>query len=141
MLQFATSATLRRESVSELRDFAATLFSKDPEWVHVIEGISTRAEMAPSSGPSKTPSGEEISKIQWLDQPLLVADNEGNMELAEAQDLVEHLCQCLPLLTSQNPPAGESHPAVVLYETLRAAPLIHQLEDILWENRSFGAIH
>lgn len=135
VVQFATSATLKEGAADELKAFAATLFSKEENLVQVVEGKSTRAHMAPAAVPRKAPGANEVAEVSWLDQPLLVADNLGNMRLADANGLSDRLRKNLSLLTSHLPDPGENHPARILHEALRAAPLIQQLEEILWEQR------
>ncbi|MBI3303574.1 MAG: DEAD/DEAH box helicase [Deltaproteobacteria bacterium] len=139
VLQMATSATLGTGSQDELRKFAATLFTKEAQFVHMIQGQSTRTPMAPPAQPAKAPTASVLANRSWLERPLLVADDEGMLTLAYDSGLCERLREQLPLLVAADTVRAvdpqEQRPAVLLHATLAASPLIHRLEDRLWERK------
>ena len=139
VLQYATSATLGSGDHQELRDFASTVFSKPAEMVHVIAGEQSKAQMGDPSPPEGTPTAEDIAVGEWLDGPTIVEDNAGDQELAVDEAACEKLMSRLTSFVSssylQRLDPEENRPAVLLHSSLSAAPLIHQLEDILWTNQ------
>lgn len=139
VLQYATSATLGSSDHEELRGFASTVFSKSAEMVHVIAGEQSRAPMGDPSPPEATPTAEDIAAGEWLDGPTIVVDNAGKQELAVNEPECGKLMSRLTTLVSsrylQNLDPEENRPAVLLHNSLSAAPLIHQLEEILWTNQ------
>ena len=139
VLQFATSATLGSDDHEELRGFASTVFSKPAEMVHVIAGKQSKAPMGDPSPPEATPTAEVIAAGEWLDGPTIIGDNAGEPELAVNELACGKLMSRLTTLVSsrylQKLDPDENRPAVLLHNSLSAAPLIHQLEDILWNNQ------
>jgi Lhr-like helicase len=134
-LQIATSATLRTGDEAELHRFTATLFSKDESLVHVIEGRNSRAVLAKAIPPTGQATAEVVAAVRWIDQPLVIADVVGNVKLSEDRKLCDRLRQHLPLLTAAAALNDECLPARLLYATLRASPLIHRLEGVLWDRK------
>ncbi|HQU46432.1 MAG TPA: hypothetical protein PK867_26735, partial [Pirellulales bacterium] len=132
ILQIATSATLGTGSGEELRTFAATLFSKSREAVHVIEGGRARAPLERLEPPSNPTTPQSVNACTWLDRPLLVANHAGDVSLTESPDLCERLRSQLSVLTASRGPEPESRPAALLFGALAHAPTIHDLEEILW---------
>ena len=139
ILQIATSATLggRQE---DLRDFAATLFSKDPEAVRVIIGKPMRVPFPDAAPPQNAPAAAAVAARPWLTAPTLVLDQKGVSELAtnpnQCNDLVEHLS----LLTNAEAvrlarEVANNQPARLLHAALQRAPIIQKMEDVLWQER------
>ena len=140
VLQIATSATLGTGDVEELRSFASKIFSKPSELVQVIEGELTRAEITPPAPPSVDPTAEGISQTEWLDGPTIVERDDGTQELAVIDDLAcDRLRSNLGSLVSRDCLADldtvECRPATLLHWTLAASPLIHKLQEILWDRK------
>jgi DEAD/DEAH box helicase domain-containing protein len=132
VLQIATSATLGSGRAEELRPFAARLFSKDEELVVAIEGRRARVELGEERAPVLPAGRDDVGTEAWLDRPLLLADPAGELLMAEDVELCDRLRERLPVLTSAEPGAVETRPAALLYATLRHAPLIHRLQEVLW---------
>ena len=133
VLHFATSATLGTGDAEELRDFASQVFSKSTKLVHVVAGEQARAPLRAPSPPKSATTAGSINARDWLNGPTIV-DKEGGPELirSRCEELREDLTclvseECLDTLTP-----GENRPAVLLHESLSAAPVVHRLEDVLW---------
>ncbi len=135
VLQIATSATLGTGESEELREFAAKIFSKDSARVSVIRGKMARVPLGDARAPAVPLTPECVDDVAWLDQPTLVADVRGELDLGDSAELCNRLRQRLGALTSTTAPAEESRPAVLLHTVLAHAPMVHQLEDILWQKR------
>ena len=82
VLQIATSATLGTGDLDELQEFAARVFSKSPNLIHVIEGEMTRAEMSDPAPPEASPTADDIAQAEWPDQPAVIEQPDGTQELA-----------------------------------------------------------
>lgn len=139
VLQFATSATLGTGDPEELRSFASTVFSKPAEIVHVITGEPAKAPMSNPSPPEVEPTAESIVAGEWLEGPAIVEDGANGPELAVDESVCGNLRSSLAALVSdghlQKLDPNENRPAVLLHNSLSAAPIIHQLEEILWNSR------
>lgn len=136
VLHFATSATLGSGAPDELRSFAATLFSKPTSLVHVIQGQPAEVALAPPEPPARPAPTSELAGELWLDRPLIEDDGTDNPRLAHDAACCERLRGRLPGLVSAariERLRDEKRPAVLLYEVLQAAPIIHQLRNLLWE--------
>ena len=139
VLQVATSATLGTGDNEELRCFASTVFSKPAGMVHVITGEAARGPMSDPSHPEAEPTAAGIVGGEWLDGPAIVEDPNGRQELAVNQSGCEKLRSSLATLVSakhlQTLDPNEDRPAVLLHKSLAAAPVIHRLEEILWNRK------
>ena len=139
VLQVATSATLGTGDPEELRSFASTVFSKPAAMVHVITGEPAKALMATPSPPDSVPTAESIVAGTWLGSPTIVEGDTGEQELAVNESVCENLRSSLTTLVSdtylQMLDAKEKRPAVLLHNSLSAAPMIHQLEEVLWHRK------
>ena len=137
VLQFATSATLGTGDQNELRSFASHVFNKSNQLVHLVVGEAARTELFSESPPVTEPNSAAINARKWLDSPTII-DDDGVPALATA-DSCESLVDDLKTLVShehlQTLSVAENRPAVVLRETLPAAPMVHKLEQILWEKK------
>ncbi len=139
VLQFATSATLGTGDPEELRSFASTVFSKPTAMVHVITGESAKAPMSAPSPPEARPTAESIVAGEWLKGPAIVESIAGGPELAANESVCDKLRSSLATLVSgrhlQKLDPNENRPALLLHKSLLAAPIIHQLEEILWKRQ------
>lgn len=140
VLHLATSATLGGND-DDLRQFAATLFSKESRLVHVVRGQVTR--IMPDlveSLPIHRAQPEEISHTTWLSEPTIRRDEMGNPLLAESSRQCELLNAVLGLLTSgaavsAAQQAAMNCPARLLHASLAVSPIVRRLEEILWNRR------
>ena len=140
VLQIATSATLGSGDLEELRDFAASIFSKSRDLVHVIEGKPDAPELADSSPPTAEPTPELIVQADWLEGPTIVEQPDGAQDLATLDETAkERLCLNLQSLVSGDRLSGldlaERRTAVILHHALAASPLIRRLQEILWDRK------
>ena len=140
VLQFATSATLGTGDLDELRDFAAQIFSKSPNLIHVIEGESTRPALSNPEPPSTEPSADDVAQSEWLVGPAIVEQSGGTQDLASIDTAAsESLRTNLETLVSTDYiaslDADERRPALILNHALSAAPMIHTIEDVLWNRK------
>ena len=137
VLQFATSATLGTGDADELRGFASQVFSKPAELVHVVAGEQARTPLRAPSPPGTTATAEGINARNWLDGPTIL-DNEGVPELVHSrscEDLKGDLASLVSDEYLRTLEPDETRPGVLLYETLSAAPIVHLLEEILWNRK------
>jgi len=139
VLQMATSATLGTGNLQELEQFAATLFTKGDRLVKVIEGKPMRVSLDTPAPPATAPTASALANLTWLDTPLMVMDDNATPTLAVDEALCDRLRVQLPLLvagdTVRKVPHQEQHPAVLLQQTLTAAPLIQAVESVLWNKK------
>ena len=138
ILQMATSATLGSGNLDDLKRFAATIFSKSIDQVRVIEGRSTRVQLDRPAPPKRNSTPEDLTKQNWLDRPLMTYDEDMQPILAKDPDMCQKLRQQLPVLVNSalvDSVKEQEVPARLIKETLRATPLIHELEKKLWEHR------
>ena len=139
VLQVATSATLGTGNKEELQSFAYTVFSKPAELVHVITGELAMAPMSAPSPPESAPTAESVIAGKWLNGPAIVEGPAGEQELAVSESECEDLRASLTTLVSarhlQEMDPNENRPAVLLHNSLSAAPIIHRLEEILWNSK------
>lgn len=140
ILHIATSATLGKGTPGELEAFAAQLFTKDQSLVEVIRGQPARFSLPKAARPTSEPVAAELIAHQWLETPTITLDAENKPILAENEAFCQALAECLPLLVDEaivrdarQQDAGI--PARLLHTTLGHAPLLHQMEAILWENK------
>ncbi len=145
VLQIATSATLGTGQEGELGNFAATLFTKPQDLVHVIEGHAARAEMDQNpTPPGQLLTIERFAASLWPAAQLIAVDEHGEPSLEHDPEL----CRCLrlellPRLVGMEAiasvSAAEDRPAMLLRDALSRAPIIQQLEQILWQVRHLPA--
>lgn len=135
--QFATSATLGTGDTDELLNFAAQVFSKPRRLIHVLEGELVQPELDEPDPPSAPHAVLDIVKVGQLGRPTIVENSDGEQELAEwNEEQVDRLSNGLSTLTSVSRlgvlDVGERRPSLVLQHALKAAPLLHNLQNILW---------
>ena len=136
VLQIATSATIGTGDVQQLKTFAGALFGKQTNLVRVIVGQPSRVELAEPRPPASEPSAVDVAGITWLRSATLRNNADGEAILAYDKEEIDHLVTLLPRLVDE-PAVNEAlehssgGQAVLLRRTLRHAPLIHRLEEIL----------
>lgn len=143
LLHIATSATIGREGSDgdeELRQFAATLFSKPPELVNVIRGQQRRIELAEATYPAQAPEYAMLAQETWLKSPTLAMDDEGKPKLATDAEACAHLAARLPQLVAAaavNNAQRQANDqlALLLQQSLSHAPLVHLASEILWKKK------
>lgn len=138
VLQIATSATIGENR--PLEAFAAELFSKDQSLIEVIRGQSERIELPPVAAPAVEPTATELAKRRWLESATIELDAQCQPHLVRDAARCEILAENLPLLVDQRVVRqarqdDEDRPAHLLHATLGHSPLIHTLEDILWQQK------
>ena len=139
VLQFATSATLGTGDLEELRGFASQVFSKPADLVHVIEGELTKSDMMSPEPPDTDPTAEMTVRSSWPDSPTIV-EGDGAQELALIDEdaygsLIDSLKSLVSLKRIDSLKSDERRTAVILHQALSASPLIHELQDSLWNKR------
>lgn len=137
---FATSATLGTGNTDELLDFAAQVFSKPKRLIHVLEGEYVQPALDEPEPPSTPSTASVIAEVGQLDGPTIVENIDGEQELAEwTEGQIDGLKHGLRALASANRlnalDTGERRPACVLNHALKAAPLLHKLQSILWNRK------
>ena len=138
--QFATSATLGTGDPDELLNFGAQVFSKPKRLMYVLEGELVQPVLDEPEPPGELPAASDISEVGQLDRPTIVENLNGEQELAEwHEEQINRLKQGLNALLSADKldeiDDREFRPAVVLHQALKAAPLLHQLQNILWHRK------
>ncbi len=132
VLQIATSATLGGNQ-DQLRDFAASIFSKTPALVHPFYGRQHRRALLPPVPPTNPPTASEIvaspleavpllnvEKREFITDAMIAAKARGCVAPLVAASVVEDL-------------ASETVPARLLHHALSRAPLVHSLDDLFWQ--------
>ena len=142
ILHVATSATLGTEAKSELAEFAATLFTKQEADVHVIQGERQRAVLADAVPSAPATTAVDLTGRVFLTGPTILQDGDHSV-LKKDPEMVHHLASAIGCLVG--PEAIEAArnafpdvPAAFLRAALGASPLVHRLENILWDNRKAG---
>ena len=135
VLQLATSATLRTGEPGELEDFASVLFSKPRSLVKVIQGEVQSTVLPEASPPAITITPEAIVQRKWLTDATQSADGKLLINNPKAcQDLLTDL----RLLVSEEclqraHEIADNQPAILLYHSLRQAPILQKAITIIEE--------
>ncbi|MGA2746701.1 MAG: DEAD/DEAH box helicase, partial [Candidatus Sulfotelmatobacter sp.] len=129
VLQMATSATLG----DGVQSFAADLFGRSESDVQWIDGKVARRTLRPPSPPGDwvTPSTIQAHALDGSvldDGTALVVD-------AELSGTARRILRGLISDEAVSQQQSETRPAVVLFDGLSQAPIVHKLEDVLWSNR------
>lgn len=137
LLQILTSATLGGTE-SDLRRFAATLFSTSPERVKLIEGRRAICRLATVKvPPAKTPAPERLAQHSELDITTLTPAN----EFAHVDDpAMEVLAQVCREVSDESTVAAErknhdNTPAPFLHSVLDKAPITQELAQALYDRQ------
>jgi len=134
VLHITTSATLG----GDVQNFAATLFSKAPELIQVIEGEVERAVL-PEADPPERPCCPEHVDISRLDGSVLLTGG----EFLEDKDACDEVRQIGSILVGRNAIdsiGSERTPARALAGIVRRAPVFHRIEAELWAARQYGIV-
>jgi len=137
LLCIGTSATIGSGKDKPLQDFAAQLFSKPESQIQLIKGEREKNALLELIPPTSN------TTIQALCQPNLANLSTLKM-LNEASELIEDSSKCdalaieLKQLTNDKivkEARGKcgNKPALLLFYTLRYAPIIHKLSDLFWD--------
>ena len=133
VLCIATSATLGSNETTPIQEFASTLFSKRKDSIHLIRGEEARPALEQPEPPPGEVVPEAIVRGDWFPHPFIVEDKSGTASLVTDSQFSQQLRTALTLLVHPTAiPSNEDRPAVLLYHALRACPLIHKIETILW---------
>jgi Lhr-like helicase len=129
VMQIATSATLGGTD-DQLRQFAATVFSREVGDVALIRGQKTRPPLSEIIAPATAPTTTDLAA------PLVAAKTLEPDPATGKPRLVTDAAACAALrsrLTALTAAAasGQDRPAALLADMLSHAPLIHRLQDIL----------
>jgi DEAD/DEAH box helicase domain-containing protein len=140
VLHIATSATIGGDTPGQLENFAAKLFTKDVSYVKVIRGQPMRIPLAPIIPPVHPPSAKELTEQPWPADPTITLDEDSTPQLVMDEQTCHRLIEYLPLLVDssvvqQARTEAQGYPARLLYASLGHAPLIHTIENILWEKK------
>ena len=136
VLHLATSATMGR-SDDELKEFAATLFSKNKDLMKIIRGAPTRTiPIVVEAPPAEPPTTTSLAKTVWLTKATIHLDVDGNLRLAKEPQQCDALAQPLRLLVGDEVVAAaressQNFPARMLHAALARAPLVRRLETTL----------
>jgi len=134
ILTLATSATLGEG----VREFAASVFSKDAACIVHIDGTVDRhgfPEPSPASSPSAVTRGELAS--------VACKSFTTATGLAQAPEVVEELARVVSGLVSSEVVARCTtipEPATFLFKTLSHSPQVQKMEQVLFSARSRGVI-
>jgi DEAD/DEAH box helicase domain-containing protein len=136
ILHIATSATLGGSS-SELKAFAAALFSKPEDAVHPLEGKARHRDLPPEMG--KIAVAPAAVQAEPLQQSMLLDPECG--ELTSGPNDLAAARTCLaPLVASEilEKCSDETCASRLLWRALGHAPLVHRLDTFFWERREEG---
>ncbi len=137
-LQIATSATLGG-TPSDLREFGAKIFSKDPELVHCVHGRAHRRELPVADPPDAEVDPERIDASS-LESAVLLDTQSKTLTIDPALTDAARAC-VTPLVSSAAVKKVETEraPARVLHGALSHAPLVHQLDELFWTRSRDGS--
>jgi DEAD/DEAH box helicase domain-containing protein len=137
VLQIATSATLGGHP-DQLREFAASIFSKTPRLTHTIFGRPHRRELPAPKAPAKPPEASAVDASPLETVPLL--DAEKRKLIADVRTAAAARACVAPLVSSSvlEDLAAETVPARLLHDALACAPLVHSLDDFFWQESQKG---
>jgi hypothetical protein len=140
VLNLGTSATIGNGQPGELERFAGCLFSKPDELVKVVKGDTERVELPSPAPPSEDISAMTLLQQPWGERPTLLVDAQGTTTLAEDPDECRRMLPLLETVVDRQAlqkiaSEGETRPAVLLHSALSLAPIVHRLQQVLWEQK------
>jgi len=140
VLQIATSATIGKNTPGELESFAAQLFTKDQALVEVIRGQAERSALPAEAAPRVEPLASQMAARRWLENATIQLDDQCQPYLARDAACCASLAENLPSLVDeevlrQARKEDGDVPARLLHMALGRSPLVHKLEDILWQQK------
>lgn len=133
-LHITTSATLG----GDVRSFCATLFSKPSELVEVIEGEVERRTL-PSAVPPDRECRPEDLNVRELDEHVLFSGGEFVEDDENCRRVIGVTAALVGRAALPSTESG-SIPAKALAAILERAPVVHRLEDALWDARKKGVV-
>lgn len=139
LLQIATSATLGG-GADEIREFAASLFSKDKSLVLYFQGKPVQRRLETPSPPSSEIPVFPLN-VRELERCSLVDAERGILIEDESSAAVARAC--VRSLVSEPVIAGTASvtaAARVLHQTLSRSPLVAKLDNYFWNQRQRGVI-
>lgn len=132
ILQIATSATLGVDTNEEAQEFASRLFSKDAKSVHLVKGKHVLEKLPKESPPKMNPSPASVTDLE-LTKSLMSVSRDGSVHLIKDPDYASLLHEKLKILVAETKPIESGIPAEELSNSLSHAPIIHQIQKILWD--------
>jgi Lhr-like helicase len=133
-LHITTSATLG----GDVRSFCATLFSKPSELVEVIEGEVERRRLPSAIPPDRECRPEDLN-IRELDEHVLFSGGEFVEDDENCKRVIGVTAALVGRAALPSTESG-SIPAKALAAILERAPVVHRLEDALWNARKNGVV-
>src|SRR6266567_9243557 len=140
VLQIATSATIGTNTPGELESFAAQLFTKDQALVEVIRGQAERSALPAEAAPRVELLASQMAARRWLENATIQLDDQCQPYLARDAACCASLAENLPSLVDEEVLRQARRedgdvPARLLHMALGRSPLVHKLEDILWQQK------
>jgi DEAD/DEAH box helicase domain-containing protein len=135
VLQIATSATLSNEDLSHLRAFTSQLFSKSPQYIELIKGEPAPAPLSDIEEPTAPLVPAQMTNRKWVTEPTITED-QLVVDPVMVSNLVNNLRVIVgPRSIERAARVAQDRPAVLLFEALKASPIVHRLAEILWKKR------
>ncbi len=129
VMWLGASATLG----GDLKEFSAALFSRSSADVHILQGEKARPQLGGPTPPSSVPEPEDIPDV-LPDRPLM--DESGLLDDHGLAQMAADACGVLAGQAARALAADETRPAAALAEMLAHAPLMHRVQEELWQSRS-----
>jgi len=133
VFQIATSATLGDDD--SVLSFAANLFSKDQSQIVLLKGEAIRKNLPNPCAPPTAVTIEDVQAASGLEEAIFLNDK----ELVTDTVLTEQVRRGMQPLVGKAAVEivrAEVKPALALYEILSRAPILAQLESLLWQRRN-----
>jgi DEAD/DEAH box helicase domain-containing protein len=138
VLQIATSATLGGSS-SEIKDFAAGIFSKSLSLVHHIPGKTSRRELPKQASPSAQCRPEDVLKLTAAIKLRPLVDAKGLRADPELCDELRALSSLFVDPQAHFDP-DERRPASLLHALIGQMPQLHTLDNLFWNHHQTGSV-
>lgn len=134
VLHITTSATLG----GDVRTFSATLFSKPPELVQLIEGEVERRAFPLAIPPDRACQPEDVDIGDLDNSALLTGDEfvESALNCERVRRVGLYLVGCSAISAVDR----ETVPARALADIVERAPVFHRIEEALWAARQEGIL-
>jgi DEAD/DEAH box helicase domain-containing protein len=138
VLQIATSATLGGSS-TEIKEFAAGIFSKSFSLVHHIPGETARRELRKVASPSIQCRPEDLLQLTDAIKLRPLVDSQG---LRVDPELCEEIRTLSPMFvdSSIHLDPNEQRPARILHALIGQMPQLHALEELFWAHHKSGTV-
>lgn len=134
VFQVATSATLGG-TVEDLKQFAAAMFTKPLELVVPITGQAAKVPLLAPQPPVRPITATDLTQMPVLGAPTIEPDSNGVMGFVEDAGACATLRGHLKLFSSAPGSVDENAVARVLHASLAAAPIVHSLQNLLYEHK------